>query len=85
MFTILKDGRHDIQSNATQHNYIQHDKTQHKGLIYDTQHNRHSAQMSLSITTICIKCYSGDCHYSECSDLYFVILSVMAPKDVHVC
>jgi hypothetical protein len=43
MFTILKDGRHDIQSNATQHNYIQHDKTQHKELIYDTQHNRHSA------------------------------------------
>jgi hypothetical protein len=46
MFTILKDGRHDIQSNATRHNYIQHDKTQ--GLfttlsITDIQHKWHSA------------------------------------------
>jgi hypothetical protein len=38
-------GRHSIQ-----HNDTQHDDTQHSGLIYNTQHKRHSASMTLSIT-----------------------------------
>jgi hypothetical protein len=32
---------------------------------------RHSAQMTFSITTFCIKC-----HYAECRNLFIVILNV---------
>jgi hypothetical protein len=37
-------GRH-----YTHHNDIQHNDTQHKGLIYDTQHMPHSAYATISI------------------------------------
>jgi hypothetical protein len=38
------DNQHkDTQHKDTQHNDTQHNDTQHKGLIYDTEHKRHSA------------------------------------------
>ncbi len=38
------DIRHnDIQHNDIQHNDIQHSDTQNKGVVYDTEHNWHSA------------------------------------------
>jgi hypothetical protein len=42
----------DNQHKDIQHKYIQNNDTHHKGLIYDSQHTRHSALMTLSITTL---------------------------------
>ncbi len=77
----LQKWRHDTHHNDTQHNDIRHNDihhndiqqnvTHHKGLIYDTQHARHSAQMTLSITTLPL-CYHNaefnyaECHYAKC-------------------
>jgi hypothetical protein len=57
--TVLK-GRH-----YTQHNDIQHSDTQHKLLLCDNQHKRHSA----------LQC---PCHYTECH--FFVMLNVVMPS-----
>jgi hypothetical protein len=56
-FWVGKKGRHDIQLSDTQHIDIQHNSTQHKGLICDTQqkqlHKQHSADNNLYRVPLC--------------------------------
>jgi hypothetical protein len=72
-----KNGRrHDIQHYDIKHDDSQHIEltcdTQHIELTCDTQHKCHSAQMTVSIKTFCIKC-----HYAGFRDLFIVMLNVM--------
>ncbi len=55
-----------LESQFVRCNDIQHNDTQHKGLICDTQHKWHSALMTLSIITLCIECNYAECRYAEC-------------------
>ncbi len=57
---------HDIQHINTRHNNIQHNDTQHKGVICDTQHEGHSASMTITIKTLCIVSHYAKCRYAEC-------------------
>jgi hypothetical protein len=43
-------------------NHTQHNDTQHKELISDTQHKRHNLGLL--------------CHYAECHVLFFIMLNV---------
>jgi len=58
--------RHNIEQSDIQHNDIAHNDTQNKGLICDTQHKGHWAQMTLSITTFFIERHYAECHYTKC-------------------
>ena len=67
--------RHDTQHNDdTWYNNTKLDDTQLEGLIRDTHHKRHSAGMTLSITTLCIKCHYAECRNTKCRDLLIVML-----------
>ncbi len=47
---------HDTQHNDTQRNDIKQYVTQHKVLVFNTNHERHSARKALTITTLYTEC-----------------------------
>ncbi len=58
---MLRKGRYDIQ-----HNDIQLNDTQHKGIICDTRHEIHQAKMTLIIMAPAEHCCYVECRYAEC-------------------
>jgi hypothetical protein len=66
-----------LRCHDTHLNDIQHNDTQHKGFICDTQHKQHSAQMTLRITTMCIECHYSNGLHAECRVSFAVMLDVI--------
>ncbi len=59
--------RDHLDANDSNHKDSNHDYVQHNGLICDTHQKQDPAELTLSITTILIKC-----HYAECCVLFIV-------------
>ncbi len=59
---------------VTQHNDIQHKRTQHNELVCDNQHNWHLAYMALSIIA---RYHYAECLHPECRVWFIVMLSVV--------
>jgi hypothetical protein len=50
----------------------EHNNTQHKGLVCDTQHKQHSTQqcsaimLSVTMLSVAFAYYYAECYYTEC-------------------